>query len=237
MRLYALIISSVLALASAANAKGPVLVELFTSQGCAACVDANAYASALASRDDVLPLTFSVDYQEYLGWRDTFAKPEFAERQKAYARRLTGKPLYTPQLVVDGRAQASGARQGQVEKLIDDFADDRQAAPAIRRLSGGKVAIGAGKVPKGGAEIWLVRYDPRSREVEVQKGENRGKVIAYRNVVRELVRLGAWTGKARTMKLPEGRDEGLKTAVIVQQAGGGRVLALLADNVGRRGDE
>jgi hypothetical protein len=229
MRLYALIISAALALTGTASAKTPVLVELFTSQGCAACLDANAYASALASREDVLPLTFSVDYQDYLGWRDTFAKPEFAERQKAYARRLTGKAVYTPQLVIDGRAQASGARQGQTERLIDNYADDPLGGPTLRRQGKDRLSIGAGRAPKGGAEVWLIRYDPRSREVEVGKGENKGKVIAYRNVVRELVRLGAWTGKARMLKLPEEKDEGLKTAIVVQQAGGGRVVALLAE--------
>ena len=229
MRLYALIISAALALAGTASAKTPVLVELFTSQGCSACLDANAYASALASRDDVLPLTYSVDYQDYLGWRDTFAKPAFSERQKAYARRLTGKALYTPQLVIDGRAQVSGARQGKIERLIDDAANDVAGGPSLRRQGKDRIAIGAGRAPKGGAEVWLIRYDPRSREVEVGKGENKGKVIAYRNVVRELVRLGAWTGKARVLKLPDDRDEGLRSAIVVQQAGGGRVLAVLAD--------
>jgi len=230
MRLYALTISALLSLTPmAASAKAPVLVELFTSQGCAACLDADAYVSALASRDDVLPLTFSVDYQDYLGWRDTFAKPEFGERQKAYARRLTGKALYTPQLVIGGRSQASGARQGQVERLIDDVADDNVRGPSLRRQGKDRIALSAGRAPKGGAEVWLIRYDPRSREVEVGKGENKGKVIAYRNVVRELEKLGAWAGKARVLKLPEAKDEGLKTVIVVQQAGGGRVLALLAD--------
>jgi hypothetical protein len=229
MRLCALILSACLALAAPAAAKTPVLVELFTSQGCASCVDANAYAAALASRDDVLPLTFSVDYQDYLGWRDTFAKPEFGERQKAYARRLTKRPVYTPQLVVDGRAQASGARQGQVEKLIDEAAEAPARGPSLRRQGKSGIAIGAGRAPKGGADVWLVRYDPRSREVEVGRGENRGKVIAYRNVVRDLEKLGTWSGRAKTLKLPADQDEGLKSAIIVQQAGGGRVLALLAD--------
>ncbi|HET9159122.1 MAG TPA: DUF1223 domain-containing protein [Caulobacteraceae bacterium] len=228
MRLYALIISAWLMLAAPAMAKAPVLVELFTSQGCAACVDANAYAAALASRDDVLPLTFSVGYQDYLGWRDTFAKPEFGERQKAYARRLTGRPVYTPQLIIDGRAQASGMRQGQAERLIDQAARLSKASPSVRR-QGGKVVIGSGARLKGGADVWLIRYDPRSREVEVGKGENKGKVIAYRNVVRDLQKLGTWNGKAKAFKLPDDKDDGLRSAVIVQQAGGGRVLALWAD--------
>ena len=218
----------------AAAAKAPVLVELFTSQGCGACADANAYAAALAAREDVLPLTFSVAYQDYLGWRDTFAKPAFSERQRAYAKRLTGRPVYTPQLVVDGRAMAAGARQGQVERLIDEAAA-RQAAPhqavgpRIRRQGDDRIAVGAGAAPKGGAEVWLIRYDPRNREVEVQRGENRGKVMAYRNVVRDLTKLGTWTGAAKTFRLPGRGDEGLKSALVVQQPGGGRVLSLWTD--------
>lgn len=216
--------SLLLLFATPAWAKGPVLVELYTSQGCAACSDANAYAAALASRDDVLPLTFSVTYWDYLGWRDTFARPEFVDRQKAYVRRLQ-KPVYTPQIIVDGRAQTAGGRQGQVERLIDQSKAQRAAAPPLR-LAGSRVSVGSGQVPKGGAEVWMIRYDPRSREVEVERGENKGKVIAYRNVVRELVRLGTWSGKAKSFKLPADKDEELKTLVLVQQAGGGRVIAL-----------
>jgi hypothetical protein len=229
MRALAALVFAGFFFAVPAAAKAPVLVELYTSQGCGGCADANAYAAAVAARDDVLPLTFSVAYQDYLGWRDTFAKPEFSERQKAYARRLTGRPVYTPQLVVDGRAQAAGARQGQVERLIDEAVARQAPGPRIRRTGEDRVSVGAGRAPKGGAEVWLVRYDPRNREVEVQRGENRGKVMAYRNVVRDLRRLGTWTGSAKTFRLPDGLDEGLKSAIVVQQSGGGRVLALLAD--------
>jgi hypothetical protein len=218
-----------LAAALPAAAKTPVLVELFTSQGCTGCAEANAYAAALASRDDVLPLTFSVGYWDYLGWRDTLAKPEFAERQKAYVRRLTNRAVYTPQMVVDGRSQASGSRSGAVERLIDQAHAGPRKAPQVRFVGERRVDVGAGAAPKGGAEVWLVRYDPRGREVEVRGGQNRGRVVAYRNVVAELVRLGAWQGRPKAYRLPAASTAGLKTAVVVQQAGGGRVLALLTD--------
>jgi hypothetical protein len=218
-----------LSLAAPATAKTPVLVELFTSQGCAACAGANAYAAALASREDVLPLTFSVGYWDYLGWRDTFAKTEFAERQKAYARRLTTRAVSTPQIVVDGRAQASGAHTGPVERLIDQARTAARRPPQMRFVGHGRVDVGSGEAPKAGAEVWLVRYDPRGREVEVRGGQNRGRVIAYRNVVSELVRLGAWSGRPKAFRLPPAKVDGLKTAVVVQQSGGGRVLALLTD--------
>jgi hypothetical protein len=228
MRLAALVFVALLA-AWPAQAKTPVLVELFTSQGCAACADANAYAAALASREDVLPLTFSVGYWDYLGWRDTFARPEFAERQKAYARRLTTRAVSTPQIVVDGRAQASGARTSAVERLIDQAHGVGRKAPRVRFVGESRLEVGPGTAPKGGAEVWLVRYDPRGREVEVRTGQNRGRVVAYRNVVQDLTRLGVWRGAPRTYRLPAAKSDGLKTAVVVQQSGGGRVLALLAD--------
>ena len=228
MRLAALIFVALLS-AWPAQAKTPVLVELFTSQGCAACAEANAYAAALASRDDVLPLTFSVGYWDYLGWRDTFARPEFAERQKAYAKRLTTRAVSTPQIVVDGRAQASGARTSAVERLIDQAQAVGRKAPMVRFVGQSRVEVSAGAAPKGGAEVWLVRYDPRGREVEVRTGQNRGRVVAYRNVVQDLARLGAWQGSARTYRFPAAKIDGLKTAVVVQQVGGGRVIALLTD--------
>src|SRR4249919_1668237 len=96
--------------------KTPVLVELYTAQGCGSCGEANSFVAKLADRPGVLPLTFSVDYWDYLGWADTFAKPEFAARQKAYVTKLALREPYTPQVVVDGQAEASGAKTEQVNK-------------------------------------------------------------------------------------------------------------------------
>src|SRR5215212_4728699 len=98
----------------ASAAKPTVLVELYTAQGCGTCGDANGLVGRLAERPGVLPLTFSVDYWDYLGWTDTFAKPEFAERQKAYVSKLALREPYTPQVVVDGQAEAPGAKTERV---------------------------------------------------------------------------------------------------------------------------
>src|SRR5579863_8116784 len=97
---------SLAAFAGAALARPPVLVELFTAQGCSSCGKANTHVGELAEQKGVLPLTFAVDYWDYLGWKDTFAKPEFTERQKAYDKRLGIADVYTPQVVVDGRLQS-----------------------------------------------------------------------------------------------------------------------------------
>src|ERR1022692_3361198 len=83
-----LAITGLAALASAAFAKPPVVVELFTAQGCGSCGPASAHVATLADDKGIIPLTFAVDYWDYLGWKDTFAKPEFADRQRVYDRRF-----------------------------------------------------------------------------------------------------------------------------------------------------
>ncbi|MEH0195178.1 DUF1223 domain-containing protein [Caulobacter sp. CCNWLY153] len=212
--------------AAPAAAKSPVLVELFTSQGCSSCGKANLAAAELAERDDVLALTYSVDYWDYLGWKDTFAKPAFGERQRAYAKAFALRDVPTPQVVVAGKVQASGAKAETVEKLID--AAHLPPAPDMEFVGTGRVAIGSGASPRGGAEVWLVRFDPRKQEIAVKRGDNRGQTIVHRNVVREIVKIGAWTGRPKMYRLPAlAKDDDLATAIIVQGAKGGRVLGVL----------
>src|SRR5438552_18648429 len=129
MRTAALFSLILAAMPATAAAKPLVLVELYTAQGCRTCAEANGLVGKLAERPGVLPLTFSVDYWDYLGWADTFAKPEFAERQKAYVAKLSLREPYTPQVVVDGQAQASGAKAERVEKLVKDAAKAQRVPP------------------------------------------------------------------------------------------------------------
>jgi hypothetical protein len=227
MRKAALLSLILLGLPAAAAAKMPVVVELYTAQGCGACGDANLYAAKLADRPGVLVLTFPVDYWDYLGWADTFAKPDFADRQKAYVAKLSLREPYTPQVVVDGHVQASGARPDRVDVLVKDAVKAVRDPPDIRFLSGGKrVDVGSGRAPKGGAEVWLVRYDPREQDVAVKTGDNKGKTIVQKNVVREVTRLGTWRGRPSTFRLPAPSEDGLKSVVIVQGARGGRILGV-----------
>lgn len=212
------------ALASPAAARAPVLVELFTSQGCSSCVKSGDLVGKLADKPYVLALTYGVDYWDYLGWRDTFAKAEFTDRQRAYMKRLALRDVYTPQIVVDGRLEAAAVHVEAIDDLIKQAARTRRAPPEIT-IAKGKVAVGYGHAPKGGADVWLVRYDPREQSVAVTQGENRGQTIVERNVVRELVRLGGWTGRPRIYHTPPAGSDGLQTAIIVQAAHGGRVLA------------
>ncbi|WP_304175297.1 thioredoxin family protein [Phenylobacterium aquaticum] len=207
-------------------ARPPVVVELYTAQGCASCGEANAYLGKLAERPDVLALTFPVDYWDYLGWADTFAKPEFALRQKAYVAKLSLREPYTPQVVVDGRAQVGGLQTDKVEKLVAAAADARRRGPDMVFHGLRRIDVGTGVAPKGGAEVWLVRFDPREQDVVVKKGDNKGQTVAHTNVVREIAKLGLWRGKPVTFKIPAATEDGLAMAVLVQAPKGGKVLGV-----------
>lgn len=209
-----------------AVAKTPVVVELYTAQGCASCGEANQYLKKLADRPGVLALTFPVDYWDYLGWPDTFAKPEFADRQKAYVANLDLREPYTPQVVVDGHAQAGGRDSEKLDKLVADAAKTFRDPPDMAFVGARRVDVGTGKVPRGGAEVWLIRFDPREHDVVVRKGDNRGQTVEHRNVVREIKRLGAWRGRPTAYRLPAPSEDGLETAVVVQGPEGGRVIAV-----------
>jgi hypothetical protein len=226
MRKAALFSLILLALPPAAAAKPPVLVELYTAQGCASCGEANAYVAKLAERKDVLALTFPVDYWDYLGWKDTFAQPEFADRQKAYVARLSLREPYTPQVVVDGRAEAPGLKSDRVEKLLAEADHTPRNPPDIEFINRRRVDVGSARAPKGGGEVWMIRYDPRERDVAVKSGDNRGQTITHKNVVRQVKRLGVWRGRPAAFRLSESPEEGLKTVVIVQAGRGGRILGV-----------
>jgi hypothetical protein len=226
MRKGALFSLVLLAVPAGAFAKPPVVVELYTAQGCASCADADAYVARMAEKPGVLVLTFPVDYWDYLGWPDTFAKPEYAERQKAYVAKLSLREPYTPQVVVDGRSQAPGLKPDRVERLVRDAAKAHRDPPEIHFVGPRRVDVGSGRAPRGGGEVWVVRFDPRSQEVLVKAGDNRGRTVVQKNVVREIKRLGAWRGRPIAFRLPEAGEEGLSTVVIVQSRGGGRVLGV-----------
>lgn len=226
LSLFCLALSG-LAATSAWAAKPPVVVELFTAQGCSSCGKANQLAADLAQRDGVLALTYSVDYWDYLGWKDTFARPAFAERQRAYVKKFALRDVPTPQMVVAGRVQASGAKAEAVEDLIKTAAKAPSNPPDMEFVGKTRVAVGSGPAPRGGGEVWLVRFDPREQEIAVKRGDNRGQTLVHRNVVRELVRLGPWAGRPKLYRLPPVTDDALETVVIVQGAKGGRIIGVL----------
>ncbi len=204
-------------------ASTPVVLELFTSQGCSSCPPANANLAALSARPDVLALSFGVTYWDYLGWKDTFAQPMFTERQKTYERALGHDGPFTPQIVVNGDADVVGVDRGEIEQLIA-----KQAAahgPDIH-VAGDVVSVAAIPNANRKADVWLVRYDPRVVQVPVARGENSGVTLPHKNVVRSLINLGIWNGTAVTFHLPPASD-GLSTAILVQAANGGPILSAL----------
>jgi hypothetical protein len=223
----AALLAAALSQTAAAHERASVVIELFTAQGCSACPKANALLASYADHSHVVALTFSVDYWDYLGWRDTFAQPEFTERQRAYTDRLKLRSLTTPEFVIDGVREASGPDASKIDHLIEASGDAPAAAPRIHLLRhGGKVRIGAGAKPAHGGDVWLIRYDPSQQDVKVTAGDNKGKMVSARNVVEELDRLGAWSGHARTYVLPRASSPDLKSVILVQGAKGGRIIAV-----------
>lgn len=210
--------------AYAADAGHPALIELFESQGCSDCPPADAALASYADRPEWLALTFAVTYWDRLGWKDTFARPEYTERQYAYDAALKSG-VYTPQVIVNGRVAGVGAEAAEVEALAGK-ADRGAGGPALR-LTGEAVEIGAGAAPSGGAEVWLALYEPHPADVVIARGENGGRVLKHRNVVRRLTRLGEWRGAAA--RFPLVAAEGLKRAVWVQGRAAGPVLATARD--------
>jgi hypothetical protein len=224
----ALIIAAATALlglgASAAFAdavKPLTVVELFTSQGCSSCPPANANLIELSKRPGILALSFGVTYWDRLGWKDIFAKPEYTDRQEAYETPLGRDGPFTPQMVVNGRADVVGNRISEVDQLIAE--QTRPNAPTLQ-LKDHALTIGEGNAPDGKADIWLVTYDERTVNVPVKRGENTGRTLPHKNVVYGLTKLGSWDGKAETVDVPAAKP-GLRTAILVQTPNGGPILA------------
>ena len=203
----------------------PVVVELFTAQGCAGCPEANSRVEAIADQPGVIALTYAVDYWDYLGWADTFARPEFAQRQRAYRRPLKLRAIGTPQVVIDGRRQVAVSESEALQAAIDEEAARRVFPPEIEfREAGDQVGVGSGRVPAGGAEVVAVIYRPGPQTVEIERGDNRGQTVRQVNVVRAVRSLGAWGGRPALYDLPAGLDADEAVAVLVQARADRRIL-------------
>ncbi|MGG7566056.1 DUF1223 domain-containing protein [Rhodovulum sp. DZ06] len=205
----------------------PVVIELYTSQGCASCPPADAYLSELADAPGVIALSLHVDYWDYLGWRDTHARHAFTERQIAYRDMIGARSVYTPQMVIDGQARVVGSRRSEVRAALSAAA--AQVDPIAVTLTRDADGLWAELVPQGPftgeAVVWLVGYETRPEPVRIKRGENAGRVSAHRNVVGSWMKIGrvsAGAGAQRIMApAPEGADG---IAVIVQQGRVGPVL-------------
>jgi hypothetical protein len=215
LRLLALLLALSL---PAAAADRPVLVELFTSQGCSSCPPADAFLAELAAREDVVALSFHVDYWNYIGWNDPFATKWATQRQRDYGRTFAQRYVYTPEIVVDGAAHGVGSEREEVERLIADSRPRSGLAVSASRSGGEvRVRVGAGE---GEAAVWLVHFDPE-HVTRVERGENGGRTLRNVNVVRAMTKLGTWRGAPLELsaEAPPGG-----CAVIIQEEGPGRVL-------------
>jgi hypothetical protein len=205
--------------AGAADVTHPAVVELYQSQGCSSCPPADAVLNSIADRPDVLALSFAVTYWDDLGWKDTFAAPEFTRRQWDYAHAGGRENVATPQVIVNGRGVLTGNRRADVDAAIAHF--DRGISGSLLTVMPKVVSVGAGH---GAATIWLVRYDPRTINVPIRAGENGGRTIPHRNIVRQLTKLGTWNGRPARFSIPASTGT-LRSAVLLQSGMGGPIIA------------
>ena len=207
----------------------PVLVELFTSEGCSSCPAADDLLARLVREQpvhgaEILALSEHVDYWDSLGWRDPYSSPIFTERQQLYASKFRRGGIYTPQAVVDGRAELVGSDESAARSAASAAAAQPHGKFVASRR-GNALHLEANLPPHSGAEVLLALVDdpPPAR---VAHGENAGRTLSHVRVVRELRRIGrvekgAWTGDVDL----DARAARLRLVAFVQERATGRVLA------------
>jgi hypothetical protein len=207
----------------------PVVVELFTSQGCYSCPPADKYVGVLKQRENVIALAYHVDYWDYIGWKDPFATPNNTQRQRGYSKAMGLWSIYTPQMVIDGRLEGVGSRTREISDKINRVSTmslaDRVSVPIALRASAGilSIKIEGGAAPKGG-DIWLVTYDDE-KSTAIPRGENAGKTLTEYNIVRGVWRLGDWNGQAVSSDYAV-KDLGIKAdkaVILLQEKGQGAI--------------
>jgi hypothetical protein len=221
----ALGIAGVAATPVLAQSTNPVVVEIFTSQGCSSCPPADEFAATLVNDPDVIVLALHVDYWDYIGWKDSFGNPAFTNRQKSYARAIGSRTIYTPQLIVAGQERIEGFDPVRTHEEISRTA----AAPSVVSLSvtreGDQLVVRAETAAplSEAAIIHLVRYRP-SETVKIERGENRGRTITYHNIVTKWEQLGNWSGTEpleMTVPVPGAGP----SVILIQEPGPAKILA------------
>ncbi|MDU9003582.1 DUF1223 domain-containing protein [Sedimentitalea todarodis] len=203
-----------------------VVVELFTSQGCASCPPADAILHGLSEQDDVIALALHVDYWDYIGWKDRYALASHTKRQRGYAHKAGRDMIYTPQMIVNGIDDVVGAHADEVAEIIER----EKSTPAVATLtadrSGSQLSIHAAPVAKplaGPITVQVVRYAPL-KTAQITRGENAGHELDYANVVEDWILLGEWDGAGPYQAQTE-LDGDLPTVVLLQYAGPGAIVA------------
>ena len=228
--------TSIWAAAEEDASRVPVLLELFTSEGCSSCPPADRLLQYLDTKQpvagaDLIVLSEHVDYWDRLGWRDPFSSPQYTGRQQEYASRFSRGGVYTPQLVVDGRFGFVGSDGPEAVSAIEKAIREPKISVTIGHVTraGNQVAAhielpASAQSPKRGKAVLYVAIADTKVESHVTRGENGGHTLPYKHVVREMVLLGEWQGEAATFPV-SGGDSSLAEAALVQAHGAGPILA------------
>lgn len=222
---WMLVLGLILPVPALAQGTSGTVVELYTSQGCSSCPPADEYLGKLAKEPGVIALALHVDYWDYIGWEDGFADPKYTDRQRAYARAAGTGTIYTPQMIVGGVDHVVGSDPGTVAGMIRQHQSAEQLVVLQLMRQGDDVAIRANARVRldGPLVVQLVRYRPGAR-VEIERGENAGRVITYTNIVTSWAQIGQWDGTQNLdMTVPAPGPEAV--VVILQEAGPGLIRA------------
>lgn len=219
-----ILLAGLTAFSSPVAAQSPVVVELFTSQGCSSCPPADKLLHELAKRDDVIALALHVDYWDYIGWKDEFANPAYSDRQRGYAREGRRRSVYTPQMIINGVTSVVGARPMELSKAIADSLAEPSLVDMNVSMSGGVLKVSATTEHRGKPLlVHLVRYQSE-RETRITRGENAGNTINYAHVTEDWKILREWDGAARlSLETPIEGDYPL--VVMIQEGRSGPILA------------
>jgi hypothetical protein len=208
-------------LLSAGTAAQPVVVELFTSQGCSSCPPADLYLGELARRPGIIALAYHVDYWDELGWKDRYSIPQATQRQQGYVRRLAKSGPFTPQIVVSGDTSLVGSDRASIERAI---AGDRDALAIVLSKAEGNVRIQFTEAWREPMDVYVATYLNQATD-KIASGENARRTLKHFNVVRSFKRLGTWNGKPQRMTVPLASlpDDASGVAVILQRKNQGAV--------------
>jgi hypothetical protein len=227
-----LILSATSGSAVATAAEARAVIELFTSQGCSSCPPADRILGELSRDPSLVPLSLSVDYWDYIGWKDTLALHDHTVRQHAYSRVRGDRAIYTPQVVVNGVGHVVGSDKAAVERAIarTRASSTPLSVPVTVTLDGDKLTITvAASETTQRSEIWLCPVISKV-DVPIARGENNGRSLTYYNVVRGWKKIGDYSGKADTFSIPLAAvtDSAIdRVAVVVQEGGVERPGAML----------
>ena len=203
----------------------PVVVELYTSQGCSSCPPADKILHELAARDDVIALALHVDYWDYIGWKDPFGHPAHAKRQRAYAAAGHRRTIYTPEMIVGGQTDIVGAKAMKLSEAIAKHAAMPAKVQMALTREDDQLVISAQTLAqiKGPMTVHMLRYTPE-QTTSITRGENRGKTLVHANVVEGWTVLGDWDG-ASPLKMSTDMTGEKPCVVIIQAQNGGPILA------------